>query len=250
MAMKPHLRKEWDKAGYGTQMGSSEVVPPPPPQLLRLYHITSAEYGLSDIGLKRLKVARFTELNDPFELLAANCKDSSVRSTALAHKKKYSSEHGLLCFSADWTNPLLWSHYASKHSGICLGFDVPRGRAIEVIYENKRRGITLDNTSPDKLSDKVKVLLTNTKFKDWKYEAEHRMLLDLAHTNAEGRFHFKDFGPELVLAEVVLGPLCEVNLPRVRELVLSRFGGSVKVYKSRQAFGGYTVVPQERTVDW
>ncbi|NKK82626.1 DUF2971 domain-containing protein [Rhizobium leguminosarum bv. viciae] len=31
---------------------------------------------------------------------------------------------GLLCMSTTWQEPLLWSHYADKHKGMCLGFDV------------------------------------------------------------------------------------------------------------------------------
>jgi hypothetical protein len=251
MTMKKWLRAEWKRAGYGTQMGSSEVDPPPPATLLRLYHITSAEYGLSNIGLRRLKIARFSALNDPFELLAADCKDTSIRSAAENYKKSYDSRYGLLCFSANWTNPLLWSHYAAKHTGICLGFDVPRTEVIKVIYEGKRRrDITLDKASADGLSDTVKELLVRTKFEHWAYEAEHRMILDLKKANEEGSLHFKDFGTDLQLSEVILGPLCHVSLPRVRELVRSRFGDDVRVYQSRPAYGGYVVVPQERSVDW
>ncbi|MER9076270.1 DUF2971 domain-containing protein [Mesorhizobium sp. M0904] len=251
MAMKPWLRAEWKQAGYGTQMGSSAVVPPPSPALLRLYHITSAEYGLSNIGLKRLKVARFSALNDPFELLAADCKDSSIRSAAESYKKNYDLKHGLLCFSANWSNPLLWSHYAGKHTGICLGFDVPRNVVTKVIYEGKRRrGITLDGTSPDGLSDMVKELLIKTKFEHWAYEAEHRMILNLKKMNEEGSLHFKDFESDLDLSEVILGPLCPISLPRIRELVRSRFSDDVRVYKTRPAYGGYVVVPDEKSVDW
>lgn len=70
MPMHKELRRLWDAAGYGTKMGSSEVVPPPTSDLIRVYHLTSAEYGISNLALKRLKVARFFELNDPFELLS------------------------------------------------------------------------------------------------------------------------------------------------------------------------------------
>jgi hypothetical protein len=70
MPMNKAMRQEWVKAGYDKDIGSAEVVPPPPPAFLRLYHFTSSEYAISDIGLRRLKVARLADLNDPFELMA------------------------------------------------------------------------------------------------------------------------------------------------------------------------------------
>jgi hypothetical protein len=50
-------------------MGSAVVVPPPP-GILRVYHFTSAEFAKDDIVHRRVKVARISELNDPFEFLA------------------------------------------------------------------------------------------------------------------------------------------------------------------------------------
>lgn len=35
-----------------------------------------------------------------------------------------SEKYGLLCFCETWQSPLLWNHYADRHKGICLGFDV------------------------------------------------------------------------------------------------------------------------------
>ena len=54
-------------------MGSAiACLPPEDSSLLRLYHLTIAEHAVSDIALGRLKVARFSDLNDPFEVIAAN----------------------------------------------------------------------------------------------------------------------------------------------------------------------------------
>jgi len=38
-------------------------------------------------------------------------------------KERLIGKLGLLCFSRNWHNPVLWSHYADKHRGICPGFD-------------------------------------------------------------------------------------------------------------------------------
>jgi hypothetical protein len=72
LPMREDLRQEWIAAGYGATMGSAAVVSPPPPGILRVYHFTSAEFAKDDIVHRRLKVARISELNDPFEFLAMN----------------------------------------------------------------------------------------------------------------------------------------------------------------------------------
>ena len=137
MPINNALRREWQKAGYRTTMGSSAVVPPPPEHLVRVYHLTPAEFAISDIESRRIKVARFSDLNDPFELMALNLRERHVRKVMRNFKREQNDHTGLLCFSADWTNPVLWSHYAAKHRGICLGFDLKRECTQHVQYEDE-----------------------------------------------------------------------------------------------------------------
>lgn len=46
---------------------------------MRLYHLAPTQFALSAIALRRLKVARINELNDPFEILAVNLADRTHR---------------------------------------------------------------------------------------------------------------------------------------------------------------------------
>jgi len=39
---------------------------------MRVYYLTEPLYGLSNLALHRVKIARFADLNDPFELLAVD----------------------------------------------------------------------------------------------------------------------------------------------------------------------------------
>src|SRR5687767_14278862 len=91
---------------------------------MRVYHLSNAEFALSNIALRRIKISRFSDLNDPFELLGANLKDKNYREAFRLTRDELHNDKGLLCFSRSWGNPVLWSHYADKHRGICLGFDV------------------------------------------------------------------------------------------------------------------------------
>jgi hypothetical protein len=241
-------RAAWVAAGYRSDMASAIACRPPGADFIRLYHLTSAEHAVSDIALGRLKVARFSDLNDPFELIAANFREREVRNVIRGFKAAFDAQSGLLSFSEDWADPVLWSHYASRHRGICLGFNVPRDLVQEVHYEDERIRAELDVIDdPTQLPADLKQALLCTKFRHWEYEHEYRRFIPLDSAIEEGRLHFVPFGPDLALAEVILGPECILELQTVRNLVASRYVDAL-VYKSRLAFKFFHVVPQESTI--
>ena len=59
-------------------------------------------------------------------------------------------------------NPLLWSHYADKHRGICLGFDMDDRILWQVKYVKERSPLKLP------LSKETADQLLWTKYWDWK----------------------------------------------------------------------------------
>jgi Protein of unknown function (DUF2971) len=248
MPLLTELRQHWEAAGYRRDMGSAAVVRPPSEEFLRVYHFTSIEYALSSIGLRRLKVARFSDVNDPFELLALNFREQRIRKIVRDFKSTYDSHTGLLCFSADWTNPVLWSHYGAKHRGICLGFNLRRDLAQKVQYNDKRILAKLgDDASPDSLSETLQNQLLCTKSAHWDYEEEVRVFVPLDSTDREGSLYFRSFDADLELAEVILGPNCGVSLDAVRRLVAATNQQAV-AFRSRLAFKFFSVVPSEKTV--
>ncbi|WP_156937857.1 DUF2971 domain-containing protein [Mesorhizobium sp. LNHC221B00] len=248
--MHKEFRAQWVAAGYDRHMGSAEVVQPPRDGLLRAYYLTTAEYAISNIALGRIKVSRFSDLNDPFELLALRSSDPHVRSFGRILREQYDQSTGLLCFSKNWISPTLWSHYAAKHRGICLGFDIDRNTLLDVIYADDRVLEPLpDIAGPPGISDDLFAKLSRTKFRHWEYEGETRMMFPLTSALREGGLHFKNFGPDLSLAEVILGPLCELPLDGIRALVSSVRPGAVAL-RARLAWNSFSVVPLESSVDW
>jgi hypothetical protein len=237
------LRVLWAKAGYHSKMGSAAVVPPPSPNYRRLYHLTSADYGISDIALCRLKVAQLDQLNDPFELLAARfLNNKDIKTAVQAYKDELAKEYGLLCFSEDWTDPVLWTHYGSRHKGICLGFDVPAGLAEQVTYQEDR--IIVDGNSIDKF---LKRRLLLTKYESWRYEKEWRLPVLLGDAAKEGDVRFEQIGNRIHLAEVVLGARCTASVDQVRKLV-NKHHANVVTFQARLANGSFLIVPLEHTI--
>ena len=101
---------------------------------MRLYYMTSLDIAIDHIlPEKRLRIARFDSLNDPFELHGVDMGSDG------AHVKKTLIEHwtptiGVLCFGLHWKSPVMWAHYARSHTGVCLGFDVPDDKPQQMQY--------------------------------------------------------------------------------------------------------------------
>lgn len=209
---------------------------------MRVYYFSSAPIALSNLSLKRLKISRLADLNDPFELLAANLVNAEHRYAFGEMKLQLNESKGLICFSRTWSNPLLWGHYAEKHTGIALGFDIPDSLLSEVLYTSQRVRIEVDPATKEvKLDEKVVNRLLRTKFSDWKYEEESRAFIELDHSTREGGMYFQDFSEHLNLMEVILGPRCELPIERIRTLLKSDHS-HVKVLKARMGFTEFRVV--------
>lgn len=142
---------------------------------------------------------------------------------------------GMLCFSGSWKNPLLWSHYANRHRGICLGFDVS-GPVIEKIrYVEARTKLKLPLSE-----DAVKDLLF-TKFIGWSYEDEWRTWARLEEADKKTGLYFREFDDNLQLREVIVGPLSDISKATIEKLVTG-YGRKIYIVKGRLAYQSFSVV--------
>src|SRR4029078_4740767 len=158
---------------------------PAPAGCSRVYYLSSAEYATSNVVFRRLKVARFSELNDPFELLARTAAEKRAHWEIQKYRENFDVENGLLCFSSDWIDPVLWSHYGAQHHGICLGFNVPKAALRNVNYQTDRMMIDTP-TIAGGLDAAFADAILRTKFESWKYEKEKRMLVRFSKATPEG----------------------------------------------------------------
>jgi len=246
MPLNELLRKEWKAAGYERGHGSDAVLPPAPTGFKRLYYLTAPEFALSNIVFGRLKISRFSELNDPFELLGQKFDDKEITKLIREHKDEFNMSNGIICFSADWTDPVLWSHYALKHKGVALGFDVSIDLVSEVRYSTSRIKLRMPPNAKS-ITPKIANGLIYTKFDSWKYEKEWRLLQSLNVATSEGGLFFLSFSKHLKLTEVILGPLCDLNLPKIRSLVNQNHQG-VMTYKARLADNSFRILPSGKSV--
>lgn len=213
---------------------------------MRVHHLINIEHGLDNLKRKRIKVSRFSELNDPFELLAIDIRNKDFRAGIKARKALVDSKEGLISFSKEWRNPVLWSHYGDKHRGICLSFEIPNDHLTEVQYKVGLQKLNINSKVTTKqVINKTLDELRYTKFKDWEYEKEYRLFVKLALAKKQGGHHFMSFSDQLRLVEVILGPSCTTPADQIKDIV-SRYQSKVWVSKSRIAFSKFGVTKDNR----
>jgi hypothetical protein len=209
---------------------------------MRVYHFRSGQWGLESLRLQRLKLALLEDMNDPFELLGVELKTPEDRQFFQRElKPEMNRTVGVLCFSRTWANPVLWSHYADKHRGLCLGFDVPDSLLHDVKYRSTRLKAELESAIPRHDRDTLGYKLMTTKFKHWVYEDEVRLISNLEHVQLEVGKYFIPYCDVLALKEVIIGPRSELSRDCVRTKLMPEEATAL-IIQSRIAFRSYRVV--------
>lgn len=204
---------------------------------MRIYHLLPQKWAFDDIEKKRLKISLIDDLNDPFEFMI-NVSDPDGRQVLHSFPRELACEAGVLCFSRSWTNPVLWSHYADKHKGIALGFEIPHSLLMEVCYVDSLPEYTVGELlawgEPE-----MKRHLT-TKSTHWKYEDEFRVFISLKGKEADG-LYYVPFSEDLVLTDVVLGVRCEAENDQIQGLIRG-FQKPVEIIRARLDSTSFSVV--------
>ena len=168
-------------------------------QMARVYKFLPRKWAFDDIEKRHIKISRVCDLNDPFDLSPFDLSDGDQRDALIrARKVLFDRGRGLLCFSFKWSNPLLWAHYADKHKGICLGFDLPVIR--HVAYVSTRLPFPIVS----EVNEQTGLDWLFTKFSSWCYEAECRVFAKL-DTEEDGNYYADFEESQMTLREVILG---------------------------------------------
>ena len=192
-------------------------------------------------------MSRFSTCNDPFELAAFALSDSEVRNTHADWLADTDKKNGLICFCRNWRNPVLWSHYAGNHTGLCLGFDVLPEKYVDVRYTSERLYPELNMTNFfEHVGEHQMPEVFATKFIHWSYEEEVRLLISFDTEPKDGEICFHSFSDELRLREVIIGPRSEITSEDVMASI-DNVGAVVEVFRSWLSFRRFEVV-RERLV--
>ncbi|MBM0108595.1 DUF2971 domain-containing protein [Steroidobacter sp. S1-65] len=211
---------------------------------MRLYYMTAAKWAEVILKERRLKLSRFSEANDPFELRIIDSRDRAVRKYAELICEYFEKNVGFICFGASWRSPVMWAHYAEKHSGVALGFEVPDELATKVEYTNDKIQIPFGPHLPKHgLSADLLTKVRRTKASDWAYEREYRVEAELTIQDRTTGLYYTEFGAKVDLREVIIGHRCSWSMAKTRELV-GKVDRPVRICRARPAFGRFEMVEQ------
>ncbi|EHF4996297.1 DUF2971 domain-containing protein [Enterobacter hormaechei] len=113
---------------------------------------------------------------------------------------------GVLSLAEDCDCPLMWSHYADNHRGLCLGYTIPtnaKDKIQPINYTSNSRDIKtsqilqmLNGDANAKLEIEKAIFLR--KASPWQYEKEWRMISNIGKQNAS-----------LYLSDIIFGMRCK-----------------------------------------
>jgi len=119
-------------------------------------------------------------------------------------QNKISKEVGVLCLTSTSENTLMWSHYASNHSGFVIEIDTNnqwfQNNFIvkKVVYKNERTKVTFK----DILNKQYDFIYE--KSKDWIYENEYRIVMPLFGCKDNNNIYTMEF-PTNLITNIICG---------------------------------------------
>lgn len=129
--------------------------------------------------LEKVKSILEKEFGAKTENLINKISDDEINEIYRGSQLEKISKSAICCFSTNFKNTVMWSHYGDNHRGICLNFDLSIPEPF-VDYPSMRfsKGeVDYDNYSTiNYLKSKEEGIrkLFFTKSEDWKYEREYR----------------------------------------------------------------------------
>lgn len=157
------------------------------------------------------------------------------------------TELWISCFCREYNEILMWSHYADKHKGLCIGFNLDG--LLETFKFIKSNVNYPDNFSKvDYCANPEKALeyFVSTKAKNWKYENEIRL-----RTNKEN-IEFID-NPLKGITKISPKSISEIYIGNKTELtdcelsdIISKYGNNgIKIRKMKLNKNEYSLIETE-----
>ncbi len=155
------------------------------PGITSLYkYLSFNQHSLSLIINKEVWFPKAIDVNDPFEfkfmLSSMELHGMAINEASLQDARKDAMQLGVFCLSEINDNILMWSHYASNHTGFCIEFertkenDLKPESCVPVIYPADDSVPVIDNENLETNSTFAKIATTKSKL--WSYEKEWRII--------------------------------------------------------------------------
>ncbi|MDX7853478.1 DUF2971 domain-containing protein [Aeromonas caviae] len=204
----------------------------------KLYKYYSSKLDLEEyLKNPTMRITQLSALNDPFEGFITNGVLSKLiekvypiistsNKTTLRDIRKSRrfvmrqiNSVGITSFSETSRNLLMWAHYASEHSGYCIGYKIPLFDANTNIkapnsefkkvnydsllfdHEHIIR-LNSNNVDDDTIFSELTERILTTKSDEWAYEKEHRYITPIERCDIIRIFKTKNPWPEEIIQTI------------------------------------------------
>lgn len=166
------------------------------PKFLYKYYSFEDSYSLFNLENDIIYFSKPNVFNDPFDCNFAynidfdtqrlgidkNLYENYLYEASQSAKKTVDDRTLITCFSESSNNILMWSHYANKHTGFCVEYDIS---LLDNFYKLNLFPVLYSNNRPEQTEiikkgiNNVAALYTGllTKSNEWDYENEWRIIL-------------------------------------------------------------------------
>ena len=157
-------------------------------KLYKFRSLDNFEFVADILINKKLYAANFLEMNDPMEGIFFH--DSSIEKQYIDAVKEEKHKLRICSLSHDFSNPILWAHYANGFKGICIEIDIDesrhdiqeiRYRPLSLLLSNENNSHV--NTIDYSPAEAAKAILKR-KFQEWTYEGEYRVFSNNKYIDA------------------------------------------------------------------
>lgn len=186
-----------------------------------LYKYYSSSFDVKNhIESPSIKLSHVKSFNDPFEMQISHEHASMLAEMTLAHVTNKNDESknefinsykiinsffGVVSLTETHRNILMWSHYASSHKGVCVGYDtnffevvgnsnsyLPNDSFLNyspqrVIYDSKR--FDSEQQSDERSTINSILDAMRKKSDEWIYEKEHRCIVPFIWADKFKTYH-------------------------------------------------------------
>ena len=161
-------------------------------RLLSATFLQSSQYSNIDflfdvLENKRLYFDSFRNMNDPYEIFTFIRKKGSNETFVDRNVK---DKIKITCFTKQYNNYIMWSHYGLKHQGVCISFDIPLeenkdiqtlkvGNDLIIFSPVLYKPIEISVTKKEFHSKIIKngIEACRRKYSFWTYEEEYRAFI-------------------------------------------------------------------------
>lgn len=199
-----------------------------------LYYFTGNRYGLAAIRDKRLKVSKFSELNDPSDHLGISVTGVYNKISLMQQRDRFNTQGGIICMSKNWREPLLWGHYAENYRGTCLVFETDEEWWFDVAYIKEKPTLaTFGKSEFSDLTERDLMALGLMKSERWLYEAERRRFVEFSEYDFVDDIYFKSFDDAMKLKAVLFGFRSTVSDQQIEKIL--EFDENIKMGFTRNS---------------